>query len=216
MFIGHFGVALGARKIAPNLSLGTLFIAAQCLDLIWPVLLLTGIESVRVEPMATVVTPLNFEYYPISHSLLMAGVWGVLLVLLYRGLVNRTFWVLFPVVLSHWVLDWVTHRPDLPLVPGSDFKVGLGLWDWLSGTLLVEGIIFSLGLWIYTYCTTSRDGIGRYGLLGLVLFLIVAYLNNIFGPPPPDDPMIIGIVTLSMWLLVLWAYWVDRHRRFRN
>ena len=216
MFIGHFGIALGARKIAPNLSLGTLFIAAQCLDLIWPVLLLVGVESVNVEPMATVVTPLNFEYYPISHRLLMAGVWSVLLVLIYRGLVNRTFWVLCPIVLSHWVLDWITHRPDLPLVPGSDFKVGLGLWNWLTGTLLVEAIIFFLGLWIYTYCTTSRDRAGKYGLAGLVLFLIVAYLNNIFGPPPPNDPMIIGLVTLSMWLLVLWAYWVDRHRRFRN
>ena len=78
MFIGHFGVGLGAKKAAPSISLGTLFLAAQFLDLLWPTFLLLGWERVKIQPGMTVMTPLNFTHYPLSHSLLMACIWGVL------------------------------------------------------------------------------------------------------------------------------------------
>ena len=178
--------------------------------------MLAGIERVSVEPGITVVTPFDFEYYPFSHRLLMSVLWGGALILLYRGLANRTFPILGALVASHWVLDWNTHRPDLPLLPGSDYLVGLGLWNYQAGTLLVEIGLFVVGVLIYSYCTVSRDRIGTYGFLGLVLFLIMAYINSVFGAPPPDDPIVIGLVTISTWLVILWAFWIDRHRRYRS
>jgi hypothetical protein len=77
MFIGHFGVAFAAKKVAPQTSLGTLILAAQFLDFLWPLFLLLGIEQVRIAPGITRVSPLDFTDYPISHSLLMATVWAV-------------------------------------------------------------------------------------------------------------------------------------------
>ena len=129
MFIGHFGVGLGLKAVAPRVSLGTMFLASQFVDLLWPSLLLVGFEQVDIAPEVTRVTPLDFVHYPISHSLLMVFGWSVLFALVYhlirrhRG--NAVFCGL--AVMSHWLLDWVTHRPDLPLYPGGEALVGLGL-----------------------------------------------------------------------------------------
>lgn len=215
MFLGHFAVAFGAKKFYPRLSLGTLFIASQFLDLLWPVLLILGVERVRVDPGNTVVTPLAFEYYPISHSLLMVLGWAVLFAVGYRLIRQRKQGTVLIgiVVVSHWILDLITHRPDLPLVPGGTMMAGLGLWNSQVGTLLFEGALFILGVRLYLFTTYTKDRIGRYGFWALVIFLVLVYLANIFGPPPPDDTLAIASMGLAMWILVLWAYWVDRHRR---
>src|SRR6476646_10437956 len=135
MFIAHFGVALAAKKAAPKTSLGTLILAAQFLDFLWPAFLLLGIEHVRIVPGATTVSPLEFTDYPISHSLLMATVWAVLFGGVYYGLRRnaRSALVVGTAVISHWVLDFIVHRPDLQLYPGSEVRVGLGLWNSLPG-----------------------------------------------------------------------------------
>ena len=78
MFIGHFAVALGAKKVAPAVSLGTMFLAAQLADLLWPTFVLLGIERVEIAPGATAVTPLDFVSYPYSHSLLALALWSTL------------------------------------------------------------------------------------------------------------------------------------------
>jgi len=214
MYIGHFGLALAAKRAAPEVSLGTLFTATQLVDLIWPVFLIAGIEQVSIEPGITVVTPLNFTYYPFSHSLLAFTVWATLLagafMLIRRD--QRGALVLWLLVVSHWALDFITHIPDLPLYPGSDTHLGLGLWNSLAGTLVLEGLIFIMGVAIYLKITRAKDRIGSIGLWALVLFLAVTYIMNIFGTPPPDDPVVIGAVTLSMLLLLAWGWWVDRHR----
>ncbi len=214
MYIGHFGLALAAKRVAPEVSLGSLFTATQLVDLVWPVFLITGIEQVSVEPGITVVTPFNFTYYPFSHSLLAFTVWATLLagafMLIRRD--RRGALVLWLLVVSHWALDFITHIPDLPLYPGSDTHLGLGLWNSLAGTLVLEGLIFIMGVAIYLKITRAKDRIGSIGLWALVLFLAVTYIMNIFGTPPPDDPVVIGAVTLSMLLLLAWGWWVDRHR----
>jgi len=213
MFIGHFALGLGAKKISPKPSLGTLFIAAQFVDLLWPFLLLMGWEVVKVEPGNTVFTPLNFVHYPISHSLLMTIAWGIIIGGIYYGLrkdKQGAIW-LGILVISHWALDFLTHRPDLPLYPGS-IKVGLGLWNSLAGTVLVEGMVFIGGIYLYIKSTRAKNKIGVYSFWGLIVFLIIIYVSNIFGPPPPESTSVIAIVGLAQWLLVAWGYWIDRNR----
>jgi len=212
MFIGHFAVGFAAKRVAPGASLGTLFLAAQFIDLLWPLLLLFGLERVRIVPGITAMTPLDFEHYPWSHSLLMVAVWGALLGGLYalvRRNVRTGLWLAL-LVLSHWLLDFLTHRPDLPLWPDG-MQVGLGLWNSVPGTLVLEIGLFVLGILVYLRTTRTRDRTGRWALVGLVAFLGVVYAANLAGPPPPDIQAI-AWVGQTQWLLIAWGYWIDRHR----
>ena len=213
MFIGHFAVAMAAKRAAPRVSLGWLFAACQLPDLLWPILLLTGTERARVDPGNTAFTPLAFDHYPWSHSLLMVAVWGVVLAALHRMRhgTTRGAAVLVGLAVSHWILDWVTHRPDLPLVPGGGPEFGLELWSSVIGTLVVEGLLFALGVWLYARATVARDGVGRWAWIALVVFLVVIQAGNAFGPPPPNISGV-AVAGLAIWLLVLWGGWIDRHR----
>lgn len=214
MFIGHFGTAFAAKKVAPRPSLGTLIFAGQFIDLLWPILLLLGIERVILEPGNTVVTPLDYIYYPFSHSLAGVMIWGILFGVIYYLLKKnmRSSVVLGLLVLSHWVLDLFTHRPDLPLLPRVDLKVGLGLWNSLPATLVVESLIFFGGAYLFTSATRAVNKKGSYGWWGLVGLLFLIYLMNIFGPPPPSvEP--IPVIGLLQWIFVAWGYWIDRNRQ---
>lgn len=213
MFIGHFAVGFGAKSAAPKVSLGTLFLAAQWIDLLWPTLLLLGWERVRIVPGITRVTPLDFVSYPITHSLLMVVAWAAGFAFVYWRLRREraAALVLGIAVLSHWILDLVTHRPDLPLYPGGADRVGLGLWNSLAGTVLVEGLLFVGGLTLYLRATKARDRVGTYGFWSLAIFLVLIHLGSLFGPPPPSTEAI-AWMSHAQWLLVPWAYWVDRHR----
>ncbi len=212
MFIGHFGIGFGAKSIAPKISLGTLFLAAQFIDLLWPTLLLLGIERVSILPGATEVTPLVFDHYPISHSLLAVAGWGLLIGGLYFLLRrNRRGAILLAVlVVSHWVLDLIVHQPDLPVYPGG-MLLGMNVWSSLALTVLIELTIFAAGVWLYLRRTTALDTVGRWGLWGLILFLLAIHMGNLFGDPPSSVEAIAWIGQLQ-WLLVVWGYWIDRHR----
>ena len=214
MFVGHFGLGFAAKRAAPAVSLGTLFLACQFADLLWPTLLLLGVEHVEVQPGATKMTPLNFVSYPYSHSLLALCVWGVVFgggyLAIRRTRVSAAVTIALLVV-SHWVLDFITHRPDLPLTLSGPTRVGLGLWSSIPGTLMVEGLIFAGGIAVYTRATVPRDRIGSIGLWSFVVFLVVVHLASSFGPPPPSA-IAIAWSAQAMWLLVAWAYWVDGHR----
>lgn len=213
MFIGHFAVALAAKRATPRTSLGWLFAACQLPDLLWPVLLLAGVEHARLDPGNTAFTPLAFDHYPWSHSLLTVTVLGVLLggaYLVRRG-DRKAAATLVALVVSHWVLDWLTHAPDLPLAPQGTLRFGFGLWNSVAGTLLVEGLMFAAGVWLYTRTTSGRNRIGRAAWVSLAAFLVVTYLANAFGPPPPSMGAVAG-GGLAIWLLVLWAWWADSHR----
>jgi hypothetical protein len=214
MFLGHFGLGFGAKKAVPEVSLGTLFLACQFADLLWPTLVLRGVERLEIEPGATRMTPLDFVSYPYSHSLLMLGVWGIAFGAIYAG-VRRSRWraavALALLVVSHWVLDVVTHRPDLPLTVTGSARVGLGLWSSVPGTLAAELIVFFVGFLLYARSTVARDRVGSIGLWSLVLFMLVVYAASVFGPPPPSSRAVAWSAQ-AMWLLVVWGYWVDNHR----
>jgi membrane-bound metal-dependent hydrolase YbcI (DUF457 family) len=213
MFLGHFGAGFAGKAAAPRVSLGTLFLAAQLLDLLWPTLLLVGLERVEIAPGATRVTPLDFVSYPISHSLLAVVLWGLAL--------GGVFWlarrslrgaaVVGALVVSHWLLDLLVHRPDLPLAPGGGARLGLGLWHSLPATLVVELTVLGIGLALYLRRTRARDRAGSLGLWGLVALLLAIYAANLLGPPPPSVAAI-AWAGHAQWLLVAWAYWLDRHR----
>ena len=173
MFIGHYALGLASRKISNLPSLALLFIAVQLLDLIWPILVLLGIETFHVDIGNTALTPLSFDYYPYSHSLLMALVWGLLLGLIYFAFTkNKQGSLLLGVlVLSHWVLDFITHRPDLPLTPFSEVKVGLGLWNHSVWAIIIEMGLFALGTVFYyrseqPHLWTSPPQCASCGLVG--------------------------------------------------
>jgi hypothetical protein len=214
MFIGHIAVALGAKKVAPKVSLGTMFISAQFVDLLWPILLILGFEHVRIDPGNTAVTPLDFYDYPISHSLLTGIGWSILFGLAYFALRKSKTgaFVLGAGVLSHWVLDFISHRPDLPIAPGINIYLGLGLWNSLPATMIIEGLMFIAGITLYLSTSRATDRIGNYAFWGYVIFLVVVWMANTFGPPPPNVDGL-KYVGLSLWLLVAWAYWIDKHRK---
>jgi hypothetical protein len=214
MFIGHFGVALAAKRVAPEVSLGTLFLAAQFADLLWPNLVLLGMERVEIAPGITAVTPLDFVSYPYSHSLLALVLWGALFAAVHWVVRRRggvVPWLLAALVLSHWVLDAVSHRPDMPLVIGGGPLVGLGLWNSVAATVVIETALFLAGVWLYLRSTRAVDLTGVFALWGLVAFLLFISFANLMGPPPPSS-LAVAWVAQSIWLLVLWGYWIDRHR----
>lgn len=213
MFIGHFAVGMGAKAAAPKVSLGSLFLAAQFLDLLWPTLLLFGVEQVEIAPGITKLTPLDFVNYPITHSLLMACVWGLLFFGIYKITTknNRIALILGLCVVSHWVLDLVVHRPDLPLTPTGDVKLGWGLWNVPAATFLIEGALYVAGIVLYLRATKAKNKIGIYGFWAMVGLLALIYVANVFGPPPPSVKAIAWAGQLQ-WLFVLMAYWVDKNR----
>jgi hypothetical protein len=212
MFLGHYGVAFAAKRVVPSTCLGWLLAATAALDLIWPLFLLLGLEHVRIAPGDTTVTPLDFYDYPLTHSLVAALGSSVLVAAVYYGVRRdrRGGVVIGALVLSHWVLDAIAHRPDLPLYPGGPL-IGLGLWNSLPATLAVEALVFGAGILAYSRATIPRDRIGKYALWSFVAFFSLIYVGNVFGPPPPNVKAI-GWLGLAQWLIVPWGWWMDAHR----
>ena len=213
MFIGHYALALAAKRAAPRTSLGTLFLAVQLADMLWPAFLLLGWEQAHLVPGPNPFLILWLDSIPISHSLLTLIAWGVLFAAVYRmrtGYAKGAIVVALAVV-SHWVLDVVTHRPDMPLYPGGP-QLGLGLWNSVPGTVIIEVGMFAAGTWIYLRTTRARDAVGRYGLGALLTLLGLSYGGSLLGGAPPSMRAIeIGGIIFG-WLFVAWAAWGDKHR----
>ena len=213
MFIGHFGVALAAKKLAPRTSLGATVFAAEFVDLLWPVLLLLGVEHVVISPGIMRMSPFDFTDYPITHSLLMGVAWAAIVGGLYYALRRyaRGAWIMAALVLSHWFLDWLVHRPDLLLYPGGSSKFGLGLWNHPLPEIVLEVAIFVIGIWIYAGSTRAKDAIGRYGFWSWIVFLFAGWVSTLFaGAPPSVKALAWG--GISMFPTVIWAWWSDHHR----
>ncbi len=215
MFLGHFAVALAAKKAAPKTSLGTLVLAAQFADMLWPVLLLLGIEQVRIVPGLIPASPFDFTSYPVSHSLAAQLGWSALLGIVYF-MVRRdgpSAVLLGLLVPSHWLLDFIAHRPDMPIYPGGA-KYGLGMWSSAPVTIVVEYALFAAGIAVYLRVTRAKDRAGNLALWSLLGLLGVLYPASLFGPPPPNVQAL-AWSAIAIWLTVPWAAWADRHRRPR-
>ena len=213
MFIAHYALGLAAKRAAPRTSLGNLFIAPTLADLLWPIFLLLGAEQVHAIPNANPFLVGWFDDYPYSHSLFMLLVWGALYGYLYRARTGnkRGALVIGVLVVSHWVLDCITHRPDMPVYPGGP-KVGLGLWNSVTATIVVETLMLVVGAVMYARATRARDGIGRWGFWSLVALLVIAYVGSIKTPPPSSIAALAVGAIIFGWVFVLLAWWVDRHR----
>jgi hypothetical protein len=213
MVLGHYGLAFAARRYAGKTSLGTLVLAAQLADEVWPLMLLAGLEKVSILSGAPPTLRLSFTDYPWTHSLatqVIAGVvFGLIYFLLRRD--RRGALIAGALVPSHWVLDAVVHVPDLPVWPGGP-KVGLGLWRSVPATITLELLTLALG--VIVYCSKSRatSGKGRYLLHGFLAFLLLGYLSSLLGPPP-ENIRGLAMGALILWILVPWAYWLDSARK---
>jgi hypothetical protein len=217
MFIGHFAVGLAAKKLNSKPSLGTYFLAAQFLDLLWPSLLLLNVEKVAINHDTAAPVPLTFTHYPVSHSLLAVAGWAVLAGGLYflARKDKRAAFIVGLCVISHWFLDLLVHLPDLPLYPGNSPEYGLGLWKMKGPEMALEMILFLAGAVLYWSATKAKNKTGIYATAALLLFLLVIFLLNEFGSPPPDVKTVAWAGQLQ-WLIVLWAYWADRNRVARK
>ena len=215
MFIGHMAAGFASKRVAPQVSLGWLITAGMLVDLLFPLFFLLGIEQVQIVPGSSPLTSMVFPFYPFTHSLAGSLGWALAFGLLYWLLKRdrRGSTVLSLVVLSHWLLDAITHRPDMALYPGGPV-VGLGLWNSVFGTVLVEGVLFIVALWLYVSATRAKDRIGVWALGALIALLALLYWKHVAGPPPPSSKAMAWAGLLA-WLFPLWALWIDRHRIYR-
>lgn len=214
MLVGHFAVGLTAKRIEPAISLGTLVLASMLADLLWCILMFAGIEHVRFKSGIGAANYLEASDIAISHSLLMDGVWATLLAAAYflKRRSPRGAWIIFGVVLSHWLLDWISHRPDMPISPGVHRYFGLGLWSSVPATVLIEGGFWALAVILYDRATHPKRRTGAYAYWTVVAVLTLAWYNNLAGPPPrnPQTAPLTSLVFFS--LAVTWAYWMNRSR----
>jgi hypothetical protein len=216
MFIGHYAVGLAAKKFAPQSSLGALIAAPILLDLIWPIFLLLGWEHVSIVPNRNPFLRLQFDSYPISHGLIAVIGWATLYASIYFGLTRYVSGavVIWCGVVSHWVLDYLVHVPDLQLLVGGRL-VGRGLWNYRWLTIAIEVTLFAIAIWTYQRETRAKDKIGLYAFLAFVFVLLAAYAGAAFGPPPPSVKKV-ALITLLTWLAIPWAWWIDKHREART
>ena len=208
MFIGHFALGLASKKSPNPPSLAMMFIAVQFLDLIWPIFVLLGLESFQIDEGNTKITPIDFSNYPYSHSLMTALIWSLLFGLVYfTATKNRkNAWLLGGLVFSHWILDLMVHRPDLPLTPFGSTKVGLGLWNHPAWVIVLEVGLFLAGLYFYL---TARQRIRKVVFWSLIGFLLIIYAVNLLGPAPPNEEAVTWSANL-MWIFILWAWWAEK------
>jgi len=220
MFIAHLGVGLAAKKVAPRASLGVLLLSAQALDVLCGLLMVTGIEHMKVTPGITRVTPLEFTSFPWSHGLLMSLVWSCLAALIAARFYHdrRTSLVVGALVFSHWILDWISHRPEMPLLFDGGPKVGLGLWNHPAASLVVELSVFAIGVLMVLWATRPRDRVGSWAFATFILFFVGLFLLNDFGPPPPVGmpQQVLGLFILIFVFLLPWGNWIEKHRMLRT
>jgi len=208
MFLGHYAVAFAAKRAAPATSLGTLFLASVFVDLLWPLLLLAGVERAHVDPSIRGLGPLVFEHYPVSHSLLMVCVWALLAGGAYFAVGRewRGAAIVALLVVSHWLLDAVAHRADLALVPGGATRVGFGLWNAPLASVVAELGLLAGGVLLYLRATPGQK---RWRLWALCALLLAIFAGDLLGPPPPSITAV-AVAGLAQGLLVVAGWWADR------
>lgn len=215
MFIGHFAPAfVAAAAYSRGPKLGTYFIAAQLVDWAFFALAAIGVERMRIEPGATVMVPFDLYDMPYTHSILGTGAWalafGIVIAIWHRdtlaGLVSAL------VVASHWVLDWLTHRPDLTFAGGEN-AYGLGLWNHPEVAMPLE-IGITLAAFLF-YINRSRGPAAQPMIL--ITVMIALQMINWFAPHPAEAGMFLYIQALiAFGVLTALAVWVGENRYFNS
>lgn len=216
MFIGHYGVSYAAKRIVPALPLWALFLAVQLVDIFWAIFVMLGIEHVRIVPGITETNPLDLYYMPYTHGLLSSFAWAVAAYLAWRlwrrGQGSLAALVLAAAVFSHWVLDFLVHRPDLPLW-GDSAKVGLGLWNYPVVAFLLEVGLFFGGMMVYLRATRPTAGARGWEMIALGLAMVGLHTMVFFGAPPTSAAMAAGMALGGYLVLAAAAAWLERRRR---
>jgi LexA-binding, inner membrane-associated putative hydrolase len=212
MFVGHFAVGLAGKRVAPKVSLGTLILAAAFSDVLWIIFLASGIEQVVIQPGIMVANSLNLVSIPFSHSLLMDAVWGGLFAGIYFLFRHDTrgAWVLFAAVVSHWILDVATHRPDMQLAPGVDLRLGLALWNSRLATFIVEGALWFGAIVLYAQIMRPTSRVRVYAFWIIIVLLTLLWIVSLRGDPPPSLKSLAIVNTVFFVIVAAWAYWIDR------
>ncbi|MGK2960798.1 MAG: metal-dependent hydrolase [Gemmatimonadaceae bacterium] len=214
MFIGHFAVGFAGKKLAPQASLPALLLAGVLADLLGPLAAVVGAEQVRILPAGSAYPALEFVNIPWSHSLMMLTVWGLVLGAFFRkGSGGRRIGgVIALLVVSHWFLDWITHRPDMQLYPGGA-RYGLALWDNMPLSMAIEILIFMGGIALYVSATRAKDATGRWALVALSGLLLVFFVFDSLQPVSPPSVVVFAIsAVVATMIILLLAGWIDRHR----
>ena len=223
MFVGHYGAALALKGAESRASLGLLFLGVQFVDILFFPLVLAGVEEMNIVPGYTESTHFELSYMPYTHSLLASFLWAALIaggafVMLGERVRRRAIAiVLGAAVFSHWVLDLIVHKPDLPLLGEGSTKLGFGLWANAPLTFFLEAVLLLGGLWLYLRATTPKAGsrLGRFGMVGLAVLLIALNVYNLFGPPPAAFTEVFGFAMVSYLGLAGIAFWLDGLRTSR-
>ncbi|MBO0863259.1 MAG: hypothetical protein J2P21_33160 [Chloracidobacterium sp.] len=215
MFVGHLALGLVAKRFEPKISLGAWTLAVMLADLLCFGFLIAGIEHFDVEPGGAgkrfVAATFFFAY---SHSLLMNAIWAALFAAVYflRRRYARGAWLLFAAVLSHWPLDFISHNPDMALAPGTSTAYGMGLWNSIPATMIIEGGFWLFAIILYVRATHPKKRVANYALWSVIALLTLTWYGNItkgIGPNPVRAG-INGLIFFS--LVVAWAYWMNRLR----
>ncbi len=216
MFVGHYAVSLALKKFETRASLGVLFLAVQFVDILFMPFVLLGIERMNIVPNFTESTHFELEYVPYTHSLVGSLFWAAVAYAVFRWLFVKKQSVALVIALavfSHWILDLITHTPDLPLWTDDTMKLGLGLWNSAAATYAVEAILLIGALWLYLRATKATSAIGKYGMPVFVAVLLLVNIVNIYGPPPGGSK--IEMATSAMVAYFAFAgiaFWLDRKR----
>jgi len=219
MFVGHLALGLVAKRIEPKISLGAWMLAVLLVDLLCFTFLIAGIEHFDVEPEVArnsfvAISFVRNVFFAYSHSMLMNVIWAALFAAAYflRRRYPRGTWLLFAAVLSHWPLDFIAHNPDMPLAPGASAVYGLGLWNSIPATLILEGGFWLLAIILYVRATHPKKRTAHYAFWPVIAFLTLLWYGNIKRgiDPNPVRAGINGLIFFS--LVVAWAYWMNRLR----
>lgn len=216
MFVGHYAASLALKSFEKRASLGVLFLAVQFVDILFFPFVLLGIERMNVVENFTDATHFELVYMPYTHSLVGSLIWAALAYALFRWVVvrkNSVAVVVALAVFSHWVLDLLTHTPDLPLWSDTSTKLGLGLWNSAVATYVVEALLLVGGLWLYLRATKATSAVGKYGMAVFVGLLLVINVFNLFGPAPENGQLALAISALTAYFLfAAIAFWLDTKR----
>jgi hypothetical protein len=213
MFVGHYGVSFAMQPTARRVPLWVWFVAVQWLDVVWSLLVLLGVEKLRIVPGFTQANALDLYYMPFTHglpgSILLSLIFGGIVGLFVAGHRLKTILLVSAASFSHWVLDLMVHTPDLPLY-GDSAKVGFGLWRNVALSLPLELAILMIGAFMYARGRQYKSAKGPYVFWGFVALLAVVQVGENFGPQPTSSQSMAIIAFIFYAVIALLAALVDR------